>query len=84
MTPLKAGDLASQTDCWLFKSEPEVRYEEGKDISFGIDKFEDVHTSSWDGVRNGQASRFMKEYMKKGHRAIFYHSSCAVPGKSAA
>ncbi len=52
---------------WLLKSEPE---------SFS---FEDLwnapnHTSHWDGVRNYQARNFMRDEMKKGDLAFFYHS----------
>lgn len=58
---------------WLLKSEPS---------SFGID---DLRTSPngetcWDGVRNYQARNFMRDAMKKGDLAFFYHSSCAEPG----
>ncbi|KDN38270.1 DUF55-domain-containing protein, partial [Tilletiaria anomala UBC 951] len=80
MAPQTAAHLARTTNCWLFKSEPDARYEKGKDISFSIDKFEKVGTESWDGVRNAQASGFMKNNMRNGHKALFYHSSCAVPG----
>jgi len=57
---------------WLMKSEPDV---------FSIDDLEDRprQTEHWDGVRNYQARNFMRE-MRKGDRAFFYHSSCAVPG----
>lgn len=79
--PMTAGQLAQTTTRWLFKSEPDTRLEKGKDISFGIDKFEQLGVSSWDGVRNGQASGFMRDRMKVGHKALFYHSSCAVPGE---
>ena len=58
---------------WLMKSEPDV---------FGID---DLHarpkqTEPWDGVRNYQARNMLRDQMKKGDLAFFYHSSCAEPG----
>ena len=46
--PMTAGQLAQTTTRWLFKSEPDTRLEKGKDISFGIDKFEQLGVSSWD------------------------------------
>jgi predicted RNA-binding protein with PUA-like domain len=37
-------------------------------------------TTAWDGVRNYQARNMLRDSMKKGDFAFFYHSSCAVPG----
>jgi predicted RNA-binding protein with PUA-like domain len=37
-------------------------------------------TSAWDGVRNYQARNMLRDSMKKGDQAFFYHSSCAQPG----
>ncbi|MCL4155640.1 UNVERIFIED_CONTAM: hypothetical protein GTU68_057238 [Idotea baltica] len=34
----------------------------------------------WDGIRNYQARNMMRDDMKKGDMAFFYHSSCPVPG----
>ena len=58
---------------WLMKSEPDV---------FGIDHLAKAknQTSAWDGVRNFQARNFLKNEMKVGDLAFFYHSSCDVPG----
>jgi len=55
------------------KSEPE---------SFSIDALAAAkdRTTGWDGVRNYQVRNFMRDDMKKGDLAFFYHSSCAVPG----
>ena len=54
------------------KSEPE---------SFSIDALAAKgRTTGWDGVRNYQVRNFMRDDMKKGDLAFFYHSSCAVPG----
>jgi len=58
---------------WLMKSEPE---------SFSIDALAAAkgRTTGWDGVRNYQVRNFMRDEMKKGDLAFFYHSSCAIPG----
>jgi predicted RNA-binding protein with PUA-like domain len=57
---------------WLLKSEPD---------SFSIDDLGRAarQTSAWDGVRNYQARNMLRDSMKKGDLAFFYHSSCAVP-----
>jgi predicted RNA-binding protein with PUA-like domain len=58
---------------WLFKSEPET---------FSIDDLAAApkQTSAWDGVRNFQARNMLRDSIKQGDEAFFYHSSCAVPG----
>lgn len=58
---------------WLFKSEPG---------EFSIDDLASMpgRKEHWDGVRNYQARNFMRDEMRKGDRAFFYHSSCAQPG----
>src|SRR5580692_2506519 len=58
---------------WLLKSEPD---------SFSIDalKLAPKQTTAWDGVRNFQARNMLRDSMKKGDQAFFYHSSCDVPG----
>jgi predicted RNA-binding protein with PUA-like domain len=58
---------------WLMKSEPEV---------FGIDDLAKAKrkTTHWDGVRNFQARNFMRDRMRRGDRAFFYHSNCEEPG----
>jgi predicted RNA-binding protein with PUA-like domain len=58
---------------WLFKSEPE---------SFSIDALGKAprQTTAWDGVRNFQARNMLRDSIKKGDQAFFYHSSCEVPG----
>lgn len=37
-------------------------------------------TEPWDGVRNYQARNMMRDEMKKGDLAFFYHSNCEEPG----
>ena len=58
---------------WLMKSEPDV---------FGIDDLAKSpgKTTHWDGVRNFQARNFMRDDMRRGDLAFFYHSSCDEPG----
>jgi predicted RNA-binding protein with PUA-like domain len=56
---------------WLLKSEP---------ATFGIGHLaaRPRRTAPWDGVRNYQARNYLKT-MRRGDRALFYHSSCAEP-----
>ncbi|HSD00581.1 MAG TPA: EVE domain-containing protein [Casimicrobiaceae bacterium] len=58
---------------WLMKSEPD---------EFSIDALERARgqTTAWFGVRNYQARNYMRDEMRVGDRAFFYHSSCAEPG----
>lgn len=56
---------------WLLKSEPD-------DIS--IDDVKLSSTQAWFGIRNYQARNFIRDGMKIGDLAFFYHSSCKVPG----
>jgi len=58
---------------WLLKSEPDT---------FSIDHLGKApkQTTVWDGVRNFQARNMLRDAMKKGDLAFFYHSSCDVPG----
>jgi predicted RNA-binding protein with PUA-like domain len=58
---------------WLMKSEPDV---------FGVDDLARARgkTTAWWGVRNYQARNFMRDDMRLGDRAFFYHSSCPQPG----
>lgn len=58
---------------WLLKSEPDA---------FSIDDLRAMpgKKDHWDGIRNYQARNMMRDDMKKGDMAFFYHSSCAVPG----
>lgn len=58
---------------WLMKSEPD---------EFSIDDLKASHkqTNMWDGVRNYQARNMIRDDMKKGDQAFFYHSNCDEPG----
>src|SRR5215510_10004606 len=58
---------------WLMKSEPD---------EFSIDDLarSPGRTTAWFGVRNYQARNFMRDQMKLGDQAFFYHSSCPEPG----
>ena len=58
---------------WLFKSEP---------TTFSIDDLAKCphQTEHWDGVRNYQVRNMLRDQIKKGDLAFFYHSSCTPPG----
>ena len=56
---------------WLLKSEPSA---------YSIDDLAKDKTTAWTGVRNYQARNFMRDAMRSGDRAYFYHSSCEEPG----
>lgn len=55
---------------WLMKSEPDA---------YSIDDLASDGTEPWDGIRNYQARNMMRDDMKMGDKAFFYHSSCKVP-----
>ena len=58
---------------WLLKSEPDT---------FSYDDLENAPEDStiWDGVRNYQARNILRDGIKTGDLAFFYHSSCKTPG----
>ncbi len=56
---------------WLMKSEPDV---------YSIDHLERDGREPWDGIRNYQARNFMRDDMKIGDKAFFYHSNAAEVG----
>ncbi|NIM29598.1 MAG: EVE domain-containing protein [Gammaproteobacteria bacterium] len=58
---------------WLMKSEPG---------EFSIDdlRARRSRTEPWDGVRNYQARNMMRDEMRPGDQAFFYHSACEEPG----
>ena len=57
---------------WLMKSEPDEYSVD--DLMRAVKK-----TTPWFGVRNYQARNFMRDEMRLGDQAFFYHSSCEVP-----
>jgi predicted RNA-binding protein with PUA-like domain len=56
---------------WMMKSEPH---------EVSIDDLAAAQTLPWFGVRNYQARNFMRDRMRVGDQAFFYHSSCPQPG----
>lgn len=58
---------------WLMKSEP-------SEFSLQDLKQRRKQTEPWDGVRNYQARNMMRDQMKLGDCAFFYHSNTDVPG----
>jgi predicted RNA-binding protein with PUA-like domain len=58
---------------WLFKSEP---------TTFSIDDLisRPNQTEPWNGVRNYKVRNMLRDEIKKGDLAFFYHSSCTPPG----
>lgn len=58
---------------WLMKSEPSV---------YGIDDLaaQPSQTDHWEGVRNYQARNMLRDQMRPGDLALFYHSNCKEPG----
>ena len=55
---------------WLMKSEPDA---------YSIDDLERDGREMWDGIRNYQARNMMRDDMRVGDKAIFYHSACKEP-----
>src|SRR3990167_9351915 len=56
---------------WLMKSEPD---------EFSIADLEKCNVESWTGVRNYQVRNWLRNDMKCGDLAFFYHSNCKTPG----
>ena len=65
--------LRKDRQYWLIKSDAE---------SFSFDDLWNLpnRTTHWDGVRNFQARNYMRDEMKKGDLAFFYHSGGSDPG----
>ncbi len=55
---------------WLMKSEPDA---------YSIDDLERDKMEPWDGIRNYQVRNMIRDDMRIGDQAFFYHSSCKVP-----
>ncbi len=61
---------------WLLKTEPST---------YSFDDLLREGKTEWSGVRNYQARNFLRDQMKKGDRALIYHSSAdptAVMGEA--
>jgi predicted RNA-binding protein with PUA-like domain len=58
---------------WLMKNEPE-------ELSVQMLEAAPNQRAFWDGVRNYQARRMIREDMSIGDRFLYYHSSCTPPG----
>jgi len=56
---------------WLMKSEPAV---------YSIMDLARDGVTGWEGVRNYQARNFMRDEMRSGDLAFFYHSNADPPG----
>ena len=56
---------------WLLKSDAE---------SYSLDDLKRDGSTAWTGVRNYQARNYMRDDMKPGDKALFYHSNTATPG----
>jgi predicted RNA-binding protein with PUA-like domain len=56
---------------WLMKSEPDC---------YSIDDLEKEGTGMWEGCRNYQVRLYLRDQMKPGDKAFFYHSSVSPAG----
>jgi predicted RNA-binding protein with PUA-like domain len=56
---------------WLMKSEP---------TDYSIDDLKRDRREPWDGIRNYQVRNMLRDDMKKGDLALFYHSNAAEIG----
>lgn len=56
---------------WLMKSEPDC---------YGIDDLEREGTGMWEGCRNYTVRNFLRDAMKVGDQAFFYHSNANPTG----
>ncbi|MEM9171793.1 MAG: EVE domain-containing protein [Pseudomonadota bacterium] len=63
--------MSSAMAYWLMKSEPDV---------YSIDDLERDGREPWDGIRNYQARNFMRDDMRIGDKAFFYHSNAKEVG----
>lgn len=59
------------TNYWLMKCEPEA---------YSIDDLKKDKKAFWEGVRNYQARNIMRDDMKKGDLAFYYHSNAKPSG----
>lgn len=61
---------SSEKRFWLMKSEPDV---------YGIEDLQRDGKEPWDSIRNYEARNFMRDQMKVGDLAFFYHSNVKPP-----
>ncbi|MCH9633788.1 MAG: hypothetical protein S4CHLAM7_05210 [Chlamydiae bacterium] len=59
------------TKYWLMKCEPSA---------YSIDDLKIDRTAEWEGVRNYQARNFLRDDMKTGDLAFYYHSNAKPSG----
>ena len=57
--------MAKQKQYWLLKTEP---------TSYNFDDLKKDGVTAWTGVRNYQARNYLRDSMKVGDKALFYHS----------
>lgn len=60
------------TQYWLVKTEPTT-------YSFDDLIADEKQITPWEGVRNYKARNYLRNDMKRGDLAFFYHSSCPEP-----
>ena len=68
-----APRAAGERRYWLIKSEPDV-------FSFTDLQRAPRQTTCWDSVRNSSARNFMRDGMKQGDLAFYYHSNAEPSG----
>tara|TARA_Y100000389_G_C17466920_1_gene526507 strand:- start:87 stop:551 length:465 start_codon:yes stop_codon:yes gene_type:complete len=56
---------------WLMKNEPD---------DYSIVDLKRDKTEPWDGIRNYQVRNMIRDEMRIGDNAFFYHSNCETPG----
>ena len=56
---------------WLMKNEPD---------DYSIDDLKNDKTEPWDGIRNYQVRNMIRDDMRIGDIAFYYHSNCDIPG----
>ena len=47
---------------------------------YSIDDLKRDKTEPWDGIRNYQVRNMIRDEMRIGDNAFFYHSNCETPG----
>lgn len=73
MVDVDARTQGTRSGRWLMKSEPAC-------FSLADLRQRPAATEHWDGVRNYQVRNLLRDDMRVGDRALFYHSSCPEPG----